>query len=74
MMKNASGLIGDPEGIAEGTAADSSENVLLLKTEALRAAILSSATFSIIATDARASFNYSMSAPSACSAIALSMS
>ena len=52
MMKNASGLIGDPEGIAEGTAADSSENVLLLKTEALRAAILSSATFSIIATDA----------------------
>jgi hypothetical protein len=41
----------------------------LLKTGALQNAILTSANFSIIATDEKASFNYSMSAPSACWAI-----
>ena len=37
----------------------------LLKTGALQNAILTSANFSIIATDEKASSNYSMSAPSA---------
>jgi PAS domain S-box-containing protein len=53
MIKNVSGLIGDPDGIADGAAAASSEHALLLKARALQAAVLSSATFSIIATDAQ---------------------
>ena len=52
MFKNTRGLLflGD-HGIADGAAALSSENGLLLKSSALQTAILSSATFSIIATD-----------------------
>ncbi len=51
MFKNASGLmvLGD-HGVADGAAVLSSENALL-KSRALQTAILSSATFSIIATD-----------------------
>ena len=52
MYKNTSGLmVLSDQGIADGVAAVSSENALLLKTRALQTAILSSATFSIIATD-----------------------
>jgi PAS domain S-box-containing protein len=53
MINNVSGLIGDPDGIGDGAAAGSSEKAILLKSRALQAAILSSATFSIIATDAQ---------------------
>jgi len=52
MFKNTSGLmlLGD-HAVADGAAVLSSESALLLKSRALETAILSSATFSIIATD-----------------------
>jgi signal transduction histidine kinase/ActR/RegA family two-component response regulator len=53
MIKNVSGLIGEPDGIADRPAEGSPEKALPLKTRTLQAAILSSATFSIIATDAQ---------------------
>jgi hypothetical protein len=61
--------VGDPERSDGGT--EGRRQLALLKAGALQNAILTSANFSIIATDEKASSSCSTSAPSACWAIPL---
>jgi len=66
MLETGNGsTLADDSGKADGTT-EALRHKALLKAGALQNAILTSANFSIIATDEKASSNYSMSAPSAC--------